>query len=319
LIKNKKKSLNDVAAVTATAVTETSQTNASPKQSKSNGGKKKENVPQVVEQVVADVKVEEEDNDWIPANSKTSKKNVKSKPASVAAPVVATPVPEVAKVVAPSVEVKTQVAVAQEVAAPKVDKKKAAKKEAVAVAEEKVTVPKTTASVSKSLSPDEIQAAINNIINMNTVSSAAASASSDINNNNNTKAKTTANKKTTAAAAAAPTTSVPLSVSDVIEASIKKTSNKSNPIVNLKQTNLSESMILIEKDNQLVKSQIQSSSSSSTSSQQQQASGSSSKLKSNRTESNQSSSDSLQDVEGDVEGFITITNKKSKKPVRREQ
>ncbi len=220
-------------------------------------------------------------------------------------------VPEVAKVVAAAapVEEKVLAPVAQTVASPKVNKKKAAKKEEAAAPVEKVGAPvavaaKTAAPLSKSLSPEEIQAAINNIININTTSSAVTATSSDI--NNNTKAKTAASKKSTGAASAA-TTSVPLSVSDVIEASIRNTSanSKSNPIVNLKQTNLSESMILIEKDNQLVKSQIQSSSSSSTSSQQtqqQQASGSSSKSKSSRTESNQSSSDSLQDVEGDVEG-----------------
>lgn len=57
----------------------------------------------------------------------------------------------------------------------------------------------------------------------------------------------------------------------------------------LKQTSLTDSLILIEKENG-----------------------------SKRTESNQSSNESLQDVDGD-DGFITITNKKSKRAVRREQ
>ncbi|CAF0717499.1 unnamed protein product [Brachionus calyciflorus] len=72
-----------------------------------------------------------------------------------------------------------------------------------------------------------------------------------------------------------------------IQDAIVDTVESKNPKVNLKQTSLTDSIILIEKENK-------------------------------RTESNQSSNDSLQDIDGD-DGFITITNKKSKKNVRREQ
>jgi hypothetical protein len=132
-----------------------------------------------------------------------------------------------------------------------------------------------TSAIPKNSTAEAIQAAINNVIDSN-------SGSSDINNNSNKSKKPTG----------------PSSL-------VNNDNNKNNYIANLKQTNLSESMILIEKDSPKPLKSSQSSASSSNS-------------KSSRTESNQSSSDSLQDVEGDVEGFITITNKKTKKPVRRD-
>jgi hypothetical protein len=85
-----------------------------------------------------------------------------------------------------------------------------------------------------------------------------------------------------------------------------KNNNKSAPskgndkLAGLKQTNLSESMILIEND---------SSSDANNKSDRNKPT--------NRKNSTQSSSESLQDVDTE-EGFITITSKKTRKPVRRE-
>jgi len=73
---------------------------------------------------------------------------------------------------------------------------------------------------------------------------------------------------------------------NAIKDAIVDTADSNNNKVNLKQTSLTDSIILIEKE-------------------------------SKRTESNQSSNESLQDVDGD-DGFITITNKKTKRTVRRE-
>ncbi|RNA16970.1 hypothetical protein BpHYR1_047906 [Brachionus plicatilis] len=76
-------------------------------------------------------------------------------------------------------------------------------------------------------------------------------------------------------------------LSSAIREAIVDTLEAKNPKLTLKQTSLTDSIILVEKENK-------------------------------RTESNQSSNESLQDVDGD-DGFITITNKKSKRTVRREQ
>lgn len=76
-------------------------------------------------------------------------------------------------------------------------------------------------------------------------------------------------------------------LASVIQEAIVDTIEVKNPKQTLKQTSLTDSIILIEKENK-------------------------------RTESNQSSNESLQDVDGD-DGFITITTKKNKRTVRREQ
>lgn len=76
-------------------------------------------------------------------------------------------------------------------------------------------------------------------------------------------------------------------LTSAIHEAIVDTIEAKNTKQTLKQTSLTDSIILIEKENK-------------------------------RTESNQSSNESLQDVDGD-DGFITITNKKSKRTVRREQ
>lgn len=76
-------------------------------------------------------------------------------------------------------------------------------------------------------------------------------------------------------------------LTSAIHEAIVDTIEAKNTKQTLKQTSLTDSLILIEKENK-------------------------------RTESNQSSNESLQDVDGD-DGFITITNKKSKRTVRREQ
>jgi hypothetical protein len=223
----------------------------------------------------ADNEEAKEEEDWIPANNKAVKK---SKPKVAAAAVVEVPValPQAAPVKPAPEEVAPVVAK---------EGKKKNKKEAAATktvvetpdAETREPVPPValTSAIPKNSTAEAIQAAINNVIDSN-------SGSSDINNNSNKSKKPTG----------------PSSL-------VNNDNNKNNYIANLKQTNLSESMILIEKDSPKPLNSSQSSASSSNS-------------KSSRTESNQSSSDSLQDVEGDVEGFITITNKKTKKPVRRD-
>ncbi len=157
---------------------------------------------------------------------------------------------------------------------------------------EKIEKPAAPLTLPKNATREEIQAAmIQAIIEANTNSGTSTTTNTnDINNNTNAKA----NKKVTGAdalAIGATTTADAKAVSSTTSSkSTKSSSSNSLNMPNLKQTNLSESMILIEKDNQLLKSQTQSPASSS-------------KSKSSRTESNQSSSDSLQDVEGDVEGL----------------
>lgn len=157
---------------------------------------------------------------------------------------------------------------------------------------EKIEKPAAPLTLPKNATREEIQAAmIQAIIEANTNSSTStATNTNDINNNTNAKA----NKKVTGAVAPATvvttTAAATAAPSTTSSKSSKSSSSNSLNMPNLKQTNLSESMILIEKDNQLLKSQTQSPAGSS-------------KSKSSRTESNQSSSDSLQDVEGDVEGL----------------